>query len=412
MLVYLRKAGLRQGTRAPEDSEFQDPSEKSHRKMLLRVPATALFILGAALGLVQGSARAADPCQARAYVFSRDARFVRIDLPELRIADVGNLWWLNINQVLKVLPDPEGRDLLIVTKTWKMLGIENPTRAEFDRPGLAALRPDQRGKLNGATVIPPLFGTDPVLDGRLFDLDGTRLLLTFYTGAEGDRFATGVYDRSYKLLRTIQNFPATERSCVSTSGHIWTTILAQPSRALQLDWDSGRTESRTLDQVGSSQSFSRTPVAFGDGCLNLIYEKRRRESADGVLHLYDVAADRLVSSFQTDRYADYTLLEGGKFILEDEKQFRPILDQGGQQLGLRQHKTGRLHLRDGTSGQTLYSLAVPENGRVATIGCQAKRVFYVSPGLLTLVDVEEGSVTGRVPIPFDEAFVLLAGPRP
>lgn len=376
-----------------------------------RAAASLLLVLGVAFGLMQGSARAADSCQANAYLFSPDARFVRIDLPDARMADVGNLWFLNLHRVLNVLADPQGQDLLLVTQTWKMLGIEDPTRAEFDRPGVAVLTPDHQGRLTAATVIPPLFGTDPVADGHFFELDGLKLLLTYYSGEQRDRIATGVYDRSYKLLRTIQGFPATERSCLSSSGQIWTTMPAQPSRALQLDWASGNTESRVLDHIGNPESFSRTPLAFSPGCIDLFYEKRNREGADGMLLLYDLVSDQVISSFQIDRYADYRLLEDGKYILEDEKEFTPILDQGGQPLGLQQHKLGRLHLRDGESGQVLASLSLPAGGHVAALGCQDSTAFYLSPGQLTVVDLKLLKVAASLPIPFDEAFLLLAGTR-
>lgn len=78
----------------------------------------ALLFLSATLAEV----RAVD----RVYIFSNDARFAEIALDEKRIVDVGNLWHMDIFEVREVLRPSNEQSILLRTKGWKLLGIEQP----------------------------------------------------------------------------------------------------------------------------------------------------------------------------------------------------------------------------------------------------------------------------------------------
>lgn len=370
-------------------------------RRLLKTAALSIVLSAVLFPLLQ----AAEPChRPYAYLFSHDARFVKVDLDRMRLADVGNLWWLKINDLTEVVPGAGSNEMLVVTKLWRLLEIESPSRRQFDMHGIAVLHVNPKGELLLRRVIPPLSEEESFVGAKALTVgDEKRLYVTRLRESEDGQAArptAAVYDKSYELGRPLRDFEVLERSCLSSDGkRLYTPVLGQPYRVRHIDLETGSRGSRPLGGIGEESSFSRVPVAFSDECLCLIYEKRQREGAQGTLHLYDYQADQVRSRWEIDRYADYHILPGGERILAEEKQYEPIVDESGATAGLQQRKPGRLSWVSGAGASVLQ---LPQEGRIAGFGCQGRRAYYLSPGLLSEIDLADWKVARSLEIPFRE----------
>ncbi len=370
-----------------------------------------LTMLALASTLSPTALEGAQPCRRPfAYLFSQDARFVKVDLERMRIADVGNLWWLKINDLSEVIGVPGGNELLAVTKLWRLLEIESPSRKQYEMHGLAVLHVNPKGEILLRRVIPPLSEEEAFVGAKLLSLDGGRRLYVTRQResdqGELSRPSTAVYGESYELERPLRDFSVLERSCLSPDGkRIYTPELGDPHRVRHIDLETGSRGSLGLGGVGEASSFSRAPVAFSEDCLCLIYEKRRREGAHGALYLYDYQAGRVKSRWEVSSYADYHILGRGSRILAEEKRYELI--QGG---GLIQSKPGRLSWVSEAPGAGASVLQLPQEGRIAGFGCGEEIAYYVSPGRLTAIDLKGWRVDKSLEFPFQEARFVFHAP--
>jgi hypothetical protein len=78
-------------------------------------------------------------------------------------------------------------------------------------------------------------------------------------------------------------------------------------------------------------------------------------------------------------------------------------------VGLKYKKTGVLRVHDAATGAELAVARLPEDGQLSAI--EGTVGYYVSPGLLSVIDLKTGKTTGTGKLPFARGFVALHDER-
>lgn len=372
------------------------------RHMLLSVPFAICCIFGSAVTAAEKSEYI--------YLFSSDARFLKIDASNLRIVDVGNLWWRNIFEVDGIIEDPLRDVILLKTKVWKLVGIENPTRAQFDMAGLVVLREVYVKGRNTLALQRAIQGPSgaSLSSGKFLDLDRRELFLTWTREEESKQVISVVkYDQEFKALETINGFPVYPRSCLSSDKkNIYTPRIGIPREIEILNQESMKIESFSYDHVGGQDYFSKVAVVerlhpASKGCLMLVKVSQERGGRISTIFLYDMEQRQILSEFRLDITGDFHILRNGKFILVDQVEYTPL-----DETSLRRDKVGRLLILESSTGKQIASLTVPPNGNLAAL-LDEERGYYISPGRVTVLNLNTWTVRGGLDVPFEQAYLSL-----
>lgn len=328
----------------------------------------------------------ATPChgQERIFLFSQDAKYIEINPENLSITDVGNLWHLKIPEIDDTINNMMTNDILVNTKIWRLLDVQNPSRELWEARGLAVLhRPEKGGGLLLRAYIRPPMEDFSLLGGKTLKRDDTLLYLTWVRNTStSQEFIVAAYDRQYRSVRTYPGQFILPRSCVSPRTGLIYTPERVPLGGLTLDPSSGAGGSFSYGDVGAATYFSKTVIA-SDGCKALIIERISRESPEGACYLYDFDAKKLISTFRCGLHGDFYLVDDRHLILVDE--YRIVTGAGGANEILR---LGRLHVLK-LSGEETGVVELPPGGHVAVIDRGGTRVIHSAPGSVSLVDLPD-----------------------
>jgi hypothetical protein len=335
---------------------------------------------------------------------------LKLDAASLSLIGTGNLRDADTDVVVQgIISDPERRDVVIQTsRAWR--GEGSPT------PGLAiarALPPTTAGPaLTIVATVPPPPGTDQVI-GAIVAPGGNRMLVATWDGPgeQSTRTLAVTADGNFRNSRTVENFVVGPGSCTSSDG----SRVFSPSAPAML-------EIRTLDTRALVSASVRppsveggvlSPVAFASGgsCRVLIVGRASQTSPDTLqvpASIYDLERQGLVRRLTFPTRGEYSVSPDGSLVVVDERIVVPNLLQSGRAIGRKYKKTGVLRVFDAESGAE-GSARLPEGGWLA--GIDGSTGYYVSPGLLSVVDLKTGKIATTVKHPFVTAFVaFLAEP--
>lgn len=333
--------------------------------------------------------------QERIIILSQDAKYIEIDPGNLSITDVGSVWHLKIFEIDDTIDNTSTNDILVVTKIWQQLNVQNPSRELFETRGLAVLqRPDKGGGLLLRAFIQPPAEGFSLSGGKPLKVDDTLLFLTWDRNTSTTQESiVAAYDHQYRLVKTFPGqFYVVPRSWLSPRTGLINTPQFGPWGVLTLDPSSGTEDSVSYGNIGSATYFSKTVIA-SQGCKVLIIERSSRESQDSAYYLYDFDAKRLISTFRNRWVGDYFLVDDKQLILIDER--RDVLGPGGAN---ETHKPGRLHVLK-YSGEEIGVAELPVEGRVVAINRGGTSIIYSAPGSISLIDLLDLKVR-TLKIPF------------
>jgi len=369
--------------------------------MKVRKTRSEILLLCAVVGTaIGGGAYAASPQREAplVWLFSQDARFVAIDLDEERIVDVGNLWYMGIQEVDSVIQWPSTQYLLLQTKSWKLQGISDPSPTEWEARGLAVLvRGADGGLVFNRLIAPPAGAT--LVAGRALVVNGRpRLFLGWRSGA-GDRSFATTYDDRLNFLGRLDNFWVTPWSCLTEKDDLLTPQLGYPRKKFIWNLHNSSFSEKNYNEIDRWGFDDTTPLFVAENCTTVIWAAKGPPSPKGTLILYDVSRGIRISQFTADTYVTPRYLPKLGVCLAEGYELIPIAENSS-----RQQMLGKIdfHSRDGTS---LGALDVPKSGSLQAISTDETIGFHLSPWLLTVIDLRERRIRFQVDIPFTEAKV-------
>jgi hypothetical protein len=125
--------------------------------------------------------------------------------------------------------------------------------------------------------------------------------------------------------------------------------------------------------------------------------------------IYDLENQTLVRELALPGPGDFSLTRDASLIAVDEKILVPNLLRSGQTVGVRYKKTGFLRVYDAMTGKGLAAARLPEDGQLSAI--EEWRGYYVSPSLLSVVDLRDGRTIATARLPISSGFVAFHDER-
>jgi len=152
--------------------------------------------------------------------------------------------------------------------------------------------------------------------------------------------------------------------------------------------------------------FSPIDMATSRSCRLLIVGRSSTSSA-GVrqvpAYLYDLENQRVVQRLTFPERGEYFVSPDGSLVVVDERIIVPNVLPSGRTVGEKYKKTGMLRVYDAVAGRELSTAKLPEDGWLSAI--EGSTGYYVTPGLLSVVDLRNGKITATVTLPFALAYV-------
>jgi hypothetical protein len=337
-----------------------------------------------------------------AYVFSPDGRFVKIELSQPKIIERGKV--PGFGRIDRLFPDPTGEQIL--------LEASRPSRPAAPEQTAVAVLTEARGNTKGGlrsihTVTQPS-GYDNLVWLKLLDKQRRALLISWQ-----DEVASRTYlldGRTFEIVGTVDNFVVLPNMCVSSDGQrVYSIRNDESHQILILDLATLTVTRSSYAEIGSRNAYYKAPAAL-DGCRVLFLEYENKPAQGAVrakLYLYDLERDELLSSFAVDGDGEYHLLVSQDVFLVDEEKVVPNVLPDRTTVGMRRKRTGKLFFYDARTGKQLRELAVPEDGRLAAVSPDERVGYYLSPKLLTIIDLVEMNVRTKIDLPFAESMLAL-----
>jgi hypothetical protein len=340
------------------------------------------------------------------YVFSPGAAYVKIASDTLSVVGQGDLRSEGVVEVDGVIEDPERRDIFLETSAaWS-------TSASGPSEGIVVLRATSEkqapNRLQQVGTISPPAGTS--LSGAIVVTSPHRMIVTSWSpdepGASEITLAT-VEDDQFHQPKHVEDFPVDAGTCATGDGsRLLAFSVTEPTviRVLALAEMTVRKA-----PISGADVAVRSPLLVGGrnaGCRVLVVgrlpgsaDDRRRIPG----RLFDLEQHAMVGEFDLVAPGEYFLADGGSLALVDERTLVPNEMPGGRTIGMRLKKPGQLHVLDAATGKTVGELKMPEDGTFSA--SEGSTGYYVSPELLTVVDLKAGTIRGTVKIPFQRGFV-------
>ena len=339
------------------------------------------------------------------YIFSPDAKYVRVSLnSKLFINDVGNLWYMKIFEVSRLVLDPTHRELLVITRLWPLQGSTNPSHQEYEATGIVVLKEDQRGALTNAlqpdghpTVVrPPAPGYD-VYTAFIFVQEPKKLFVTWLRAeASGIDYDTYVYDRSnaYRVADVLEGVMFYNNSCYLNGTVLIPNVIAGTVKSI--DINTHKMETRTLAATDISGCTTKGLLA-NYGCLDAFTCRMASAAKEPQVKyfLYDLEKDKVIVPIELSGYADVHFVDDGKYLVAD----REVIEKE------RVTRNGDLVVYETNSGRQMASMQVPSGGTECVLGMQGNRGYYFSPHKLSMLDFGAWKVIGSLELPFDRGVI-------
>lgn len=333
------------------------------------------------------------------WLFSWDGRFVAVDLDAERLVDAGNLWYMDIRDVDGVIPWPTDEYLFLLTKTWKLQGLANPSPEQWETRGLAVLTRSSEGGLLFQRLIAPPEGATLVGVRALTIAGQTRLFLGWRSIDNGKDFATS-YDSGLNEVSHLDGYRVSPYSC-SVPGGLLTPQLGYPRLKFIWDFSHSSFSQQSYDEIDGWGFASATPLSVSSDCTAVIAARTGPpSSSDRTLILYDLSKDVRISQFPVQSGTVPHYLPKRSLILLEN--YEP--DAPGETTTRRSRTTGQIDFlsKDGTR---LGSLDVPKAGSLIAFSPDETLGFHLSPWILSVIDLQARKIRFQVDVPFTDAKI-------
>ena len=332
------------------------------------------------------------------YIFSHNGKFLKLDPYSLDFIDLGNLWWLNLYEIERVIQDGKKKQILLMTSKFNNdedMGKNKVSTFDF-------LSESHKGDLYlSKTIKSP--DENYFINDVLLSHGGGKAVISLDSGGEGKKKSLVIDLDNYSISGIIEHFNASRSSCFSLDGSILYSPLYGNSKEIEyvrLDGKDGIVYKISYEKIGDKEIKSMMPVVCKDGIL-LIRENAKSPLYELPLTLffYDMQSEKVISKIHIDFDGMFYVLSNGKLLI-NEKKYIPNEMPDGSVIGIRSKSVGRLHLYDIGTGSKIASIPVHEEGEIVGISSDAINVYYFSSNILSRIDLQNHTVVKEQKVPF------------
>lgn len=337
------------------------------------------------------------------YVFSPDQRYVVIDLSAGRIVGSGSI--PEIVPLTGGFADLFADQVLLQSGTHASLSSpEAPTKLAV----LKQLREAGRLRLKFSRWLSGAPNSAGVVWGKV--LGGNLLVVS----SQNEQVQTALYDSTLNVVKTLREFYVTPTTCVSSDGQTIYAVASGTDRQIRVaNLQSLAITGSSYSGVGSPTAFYKAPVA-SDGCVVAFIERMSKATVGpmpATIYLRNVQENATLNSFPVAGDGRFALFLKRSLLLLDLTELSPNTLPGGTTVGLRRTSTGTLVLYDTASGKETSRVSVPVNGRLAGVSVDGKTAYYLSPSVLTLIDLVGSRVYAKISLPFFDGIFVPASEK-
>ncbi len=338
------------------------------------------------------------------YVLSPDARFTTIDLAAQRVIASGQ--FAELHSIDRVYPNPFGDNLFIQSPT---VSDQSSTQATEQLAVISAVRGAKEPNFQVTRWIRgPTASSRPIWAKAL----NKNLLFVSWENEQG-RISTVLYDATTQAVqRVVENFSVTPTTCLSSDGQTVYAVANNPTREIKaLNLKTLAIASSSYDSVGSPSAYYKAPVA-ADGCTVAFIERIQtptQRSSPAMIYIHNLESNTTLKKFNIDGIGRFAMVLNRNLLLLNLEALVPNT-VGGTTIGVRRASTGSLLLYDTTTGNESAQISVPKEGELAGVASDGNSAYYISPSLLTVIDLVNRRVSARIDLPFSHGMLAL-GPR-
>ena len=128
-----------------------------------------------------------------------------------------------------------------------------------------------------------------------------------------------------------------------------------------------------------------------------------------MIYIHNLESNTTLKKFNIDGIGRFAMVLNRNLLLLNLEALVPNT-VGGTTIGVRRASTGSLLLYDTTTGNESAQISVPKEGELAGVASDGNSAYYISPSLLTVIDLVNRRVSARIDLPFSHGMLAL-GPR-
>jgi hypothetical protein len=346
------------------------------------------------------------------YVFAPDGAFVKIDAASFAVVGSGSVQDAGVPVVEAILPDPGRSEIWIRTsRAWSPADLGPAPGVVIVRaaPGSAAAP-----RLEPVREVAPPPGADRLVGAIVVPGEPRRLVATW--AGSGDELPDPVTlladdGRVADAART-HDFAVGPGSCAAADGSRVFSVGGPPLETRILDTRDLTVQSVPWEPGDRGALSPILRVASRSPCRVLVVGRAAGGAgAERELPavLYDPERRSALRTLTLEGLAEYALSPDARLVVTDERTVVPNVLPGGETVGVRYEKTGVLRVYAAATGRPLATARLPGDGSLSAI--EGSTGYYVTPGRLSVVDLEKGETTATVELPFAAGHVaFLAEP--
>ena len=240
---------------------------------------------------------------------------------------------------------------------------------------------------------------------------GTNLLAV---SSQNEQVQTFLYDSALKVVKTLRGFYVTPTTCLGSDGQSIYSVASGSDRQIRVaNLQSLAVTGSSYSGVGNPSAFYKAPVA-SDGCVVAFIERMSKATAGpmpATMYFRNVEKNATLNSFPVAGDGRFALVLKRNLLLLDLTELSPNTLPDGTTVGVRRASTGTLVLYDTASGKETSRIVVPVNGRLAGVSVDGKTAYYLSPSVLTLVDLVGSRVYAKINLPFPDGIFVPASEK-
>jgi hypothetical protein len=342
------------------------------------------------------------------YVFSPDGSYAAFERDTLAAVTSGTLKEIRSDEITVdgIVPDPERLELLLLTpRAWS-------ADASGPSVGLVILRVTRDGtaaRLQVVRELGPPTGLSQFLGAMVVGGRPRRLLASW---AGSGSVVTLVIDAGTKSPpRRAESFALGPANCATADGARAVALRAGP-----LETESVAFQDLAVARASvtlPSADFSPIFITGTNGtCRALLVARPQKPSQERVqlpAIIYDLEGQRAIQELLVSAPSNFSLSFDGSLLAAGEKTLVPNVLPSGATVGMKYRTTGVLRLYDVATGQEVAVARLPEDGSLSLL--DGSNGYYVSPRLLSVVDLKTGAIAAKAPIPFARGFVAAIDER-
>ena len=335
------------------------------------------------------------------YLIAPDGSYAALDRDTLASVATGDLKDAQIYQIDGIVPDPQRQAIVLRTsRAWSATATEPSV-------GLVIVRMVREGgtpRLRLVREVPPP-AVPRQFKGAMVAGGPSHLVLASWAGPDGMTTSLAT-NSANEPPRQAKDFALGPANCTSADGA--RAYALQPGRPLQIGILTVNDLSVKRGPTGLSAAASSPIFIAGasGACRALLVgrpDKPTQQRVQLPAVLYDLESQRSVQEMTVSAPSDFFLSADGSTLLADEKTLVANVLPSGATVGMKYRKTGVLRIYGTSAAKEIATARLAQDGTVSLI--LEPLAYYVSPKLLSVVNLTTGAVTATAAIPFTRAFV-------